>query len=125
MATFGLVQLWHNKAFGAVCEIDNSGDVSVVKDVIDREVIVLKILPSYLAGIVHESVRQFPLHHHTHDKDWCLISNGVGVCLRVSRDEVHCRSVIFSVVAECNVKIFDDVDVFVAECHFGVSGTIS
>ena len=43
----------------------------------------------------------------------------------MSRDDVHCSSVILSVVAECSVKIFDDVDVFVAECQYGVSGTIS
>ena len=34
-------------------------------------------------------------------------------------------SVILSVVAECSVKIFDDVGVFVAECQFDVSGTVS
>ena len=43
----------------------------------------------------------------------------------MSRDEVHCSSVVVSVVTECNVKIFDDVNVFVTECQFGVSGTIS
>ena len=43
----------------------------------------------------------------------------------MSRDEVHCSSIILSVVAECSVKIFDDVDVFVTECQFGVSRTIS
>ena len=43
----------------------------------------------------------------------------------MSRDDVHCSSVILFVIAQCSVKIFDDVDVFVAECQFGVSGTIS
>ena len=43
----------------------------------------------------------------------------------MSRDEVHCSSIILSVVAECSVKIFDDSDVFVTECQFGVSRTIS
>ena len=42
----------------------------------------------------------------------------------MSRDKVYYSSVILSVVAKCNVKIFDDFDVFVAECHFGVSRTI-
>ena len=36
----------------------------------------------------------------------------------MSRDEVHCSSVVLSVVAKCSVKIFDDVDVFAAECQF-------
>ena len=43
----------------------------------------------------------------------------------MSRDEVHCSSVVLSVVTECNVKILDDVNVLVTECQFGVSGTIS
>ena len=43
----------------------------------------------------------------------------------MSRDEVNCCSVILSDVAECSVKILDDVDVFVTECQFGVSRTIS
>ena len=43
----------------------------------------------------------------------------------MSRDEVHCSSVVVSVIAECYVKTFEDVDVFVTECQFGVSGTIS
>ena len=43
----------------------------------------------------------------------------------MSRDEVHCSSIILSVVADMGVKIFDDVDVFVTECQFGVSKTIS
>ena len=43
----------------------------------------------------------------------------------MSRDEVHCSSVVLFVVAECSVKIFDDFDVFVTECQFGMSGTIS
>ena len=43
----------------------------------------------------------------------------------MSRDKVHCSSVILSVVAECSVKVFDDVGVFVTECQFGVSGTVS
>ena len=30
-----------------------------------------------------------------------------------------------SVVDECSIKILDDVDVFAAECEFGVSRTIS
>ena len=34
----------------------------------------------------------------------------------MSRDEVHCSSVVLYVVTECNVKIFDDVNVFVTEC---------
>ena len=38
---------------------------------------------------------------------------------------MHCSSVILFVVAMCTVKVFDDVDVFATECHFGVSGTIS
>ena len=29
----------------------------------------------------------------------------------MSRDEVHCSSVILSVVAECSVKVFDDVSI--------------
>ena len=44
----------------------------------------------------------------------------------MSRDEVNCSSVILSVVAECSsVKVFDDIGVFVTECQFGVSGTVS
>ena len=43
----------------------------------------------------------------------------------MSRDEVNCSSINLSVVAECSVKYFDDVGVFVTECQFGVSGTIS
>ena len=43
----------------------------------------------------------------------------------MSRDEVHCSSVVLSVVTECNVKTFDDVNVLVTESQFGVSGTIS
>ena len=43
----------------------------------------------------------------------------------MSRDKVHCSSVILSVVAECSDKVFDDVGVFVMECQFGVSGTVS
>ena len=43
----------------------------------------------------------------------------------MSRDEVYCSSVVVSVVAECCVKSFDDVDVFMTECQFGMSGTIS
>ena len=43
----------------------------------------------------------------------------------MSRDEVHCSSVVVSVVTECNVKTFEDVDVFVTEYQFGVPGTIS
>jgi len=43
----------------------------------------------------------------------------------VSRDEVNCSSLILFVVAECSVKVFDDVGVFVTECQFGVSGTVS
>ena len=31
----------------------------------------------------------------------------------MSRDEVNCSSIILSVVAECSVKVFDDVGVFV------------
>ena len=38
---------------------------------------------------------------------------------------MHYSSVILFVVAKCTVKVFDDVDVFATECHFGVSGTIS
>ena len=34
-------------------------------------------------------------------------------------------SEFFFVVAECSVKPFDDVDVFVTECQFGMSRTIS
>ena len=37
----------------------------------------------------------------------------------MSRDDVHCSSVDLFVIAECSFKIFDDVDVFVAECQFG------
>ena len=33
----------------------------------------------------------------------------------MSRYEVHCSSVVLSVVTECNVKIFDDVNVLVTE----------
>ena len=43
----------------------------------------------------------------------------------MSRDEVHCSSVVVSVIAACYVKTFEDVDVFVTECQFGVSRTIS
>ena len=45
----------------------------------------------------------------------------------MSRDKVHCSSVILSVFAECSVtvKVFDDVGVVVTECQFGVSGTVS
>ena len=43
----------------------------------------------------------------------------------VSRDKVNCSSVILSVVAECSVKVFDDVGMFVTECQFGVSGAVS
>ena len=43
----------------------------------------------------------------------------------MSRDEVNCSSIILSVVAECSVKVFDDVGVFVTEGQFGVSGTVS
>ena len=43
----------------------------------------------------------------------------------MSRDEVNCSSLILSVVAECSVKVFDDVVVFETECQFGVSVTIS
>ena len=43
----------------------------------------------------------------------------------MSCNEVNCSSVILSVVAECSVKVFDDLDVFVTECQFGVSGTVS
>ena len=43
----------------------------------------------------------------------------------MSRYEVHCSSVILSVVTECSVEIFDDVDVFMSKCQFSVSGTIS
>ena len=43
----------------------------------------------------------------------------------MSRDEVHCSFVVLFVVAECSVKPFDDVDVFVTECQFGMSRTIS
>ena len=43
----------------------------------------------------------------------------------MSRDEVNCSSIILSVVAECSVKVFDDVGVFVTECQFGVSGIVS
>ena len=44
----------------------------------------------------------------------------------MSRDKVHCSSqVILSVVAERSVKVFDDVGVFVTECQFGESGTVS
>ena len=40
----------------------------------------------------------------------------------MSGDGMHCNSMILSVVAECySVKIFDDFDVFVTECQFGVS----
>ena len=34
----------------------------------------------------------------------------------MSRDEVNRSSIILSVVAECCVKVFDDVGVFVTEC---------
>ena len=43
----------------------------------------------------------------------------------MSCDEVHCSSVVLFVVTECSVKSFDDFDVFVTECQFGMSGTIS
>ena len=43
----------------------------------------------------------------------------------MSRDEVHCSSIVLFVVAECSVKIIDDVDVFVTECQFGMFRTIS
>jgi len=43
----------------------------------------------------------------------------------VSRDKVNCSSVILSVVAECSVKVFDDFGVFLSECIFGMSGTVS
>ena len=43
----------------------------------------------------------------------------------MSRDKVNCSSVILSVVAECSVKGFDDVGVFVTDCQFGVSGIMS
>ena len=43
----------------------------------------------------------------------------------MSRDEVHRSSVVLFYVAECSVKILDDFDVFVTECQFGMSGTIS
>ena len=33
----------------------------------------------------------------------------------MSRDEVQCSSVVLSVVTECNVKTFDDVNVLVIE----------
>ena len=33
----------------------------------------------------------------------------------MSRDKMHCSSVILSVVAECSVKVFDDVGVFVTD----------
>ena len=49
----GLVQLlWHNQAFGAVCEVDHGGAVLIVEYVIDGDqlVIVLEILPSYLGN---------------------------------------------------------------------------
>ena len=43
----------------------------------------------------------------------------------MSRDEVHCSSIILSVVAECSVKIFDNVDAFVNECQFGVGPSVN
>ena len=43
----------------------------------------------------------------------------------MSRDKVQCSFMILYVVAQCSVKSFDDVAVFVAEFHFGVFGTIS
>ena len=43
----------------------------------------------------------------------------------MSRDELNCSSIILFVVAECSVRVFDDVGVFVTECQFGVSGTVS
>ena len=43
----------------------------------------------------------------------------------VFRDNVNCSFVILSDVAECSVKVFDDAGVFVTECQFGVSGTVS
>ena len=44
----GLIQLfWQTYAFGAVCEIDNGGDVLIVEYVVDREV--LEILPGNIA----------------------------------------------------------------------------
>ena len=43
----------------------------------------------------------------------------------MSRDELNCSSIILFVVAECSVRVFDDVGVFMAECQFGVSGTVS
>ena len=49
----------------------------------------------------------------------------VFVSAAVSHDRVNCSSVILSVVAECSVKVLDDVGVFMTECQFGVSGTVS
>ena len=43
----------------------------------------------------------------------------------MSRDEVNCSSIILSVVAECSVKVFDHVGVFVTECQLSVSDTVS
>ena len=38
----------------------------------------------------------------------------------MSRDELNCSSIILSVFAECSVKVFDDVGVFVTEGQFGM-----
>ena len=43
----------------------------------------------------------------------------------MTRDQVDCGSIVLSVVVECSVKVFDDFGVFVTECQFGVSGTVS
>ena len=54
--------------FGAVCEVDNGGDVLIVEYVIDREGIVLEVLHSFLFT--------YPCH----------------MCLRVLRDALFSRA---------------------------------
>ena len=104
----------------------------VVKYVIDGEVIVLEILTSIWTIAGH-----CPRKCETVSSPSPHIGQALVLDLRMvwtmeefvkptmSRDEVHCSSLILSVVAECSVKIFDDVDAYLTECQFGVSRTIS
>ena len=51
---------WHNKTLSAGCKDDNSSYLLVVEDVLDREVIILKIFPFHSLGTVLENARWSP-----------------------------------------------------------------
>ena len=66
---------WHDKLFRVIYEVDNSGDMLAIKDVVDGEVIILKVVPSKLCNgwTLFEKVRNSLIFIATHKTRYRIV----------------------------------------------------